>query len=458
MPPSIALFACFAFSYWMIKKDFQRRPGVSRALWIPMLWVAILGSRPVSMWLAGVVSSEGSLNDGSPVDRFFYLSLILPGLYVLSKRQVRWGSVVAANKTVFLFYAYWLVSVLWADSMFPSFKRLFKDFGCVVMALIILTEEEPDEAFKAVFVRCAYLLIPLSECFLRYIPDLGRVYSKGGAMEATGVTCQKNSLGALIVVCGLPLLLDFLESLFGKKERRSRMDLWGTFLVLFTGVWLLHTCNSKTSMLCFATGAFVLASPYIPVLKNHTRELGIYAPVTAFGLFILDSMFGLKEAFLEKLDRDMTFTGRTQVWDFLLAQKTDPVFGVGYYSLWSNPKFRAIMPDWMSNSAHSGYLEIYIDGGCMGLFFLGLMLIAMWWRVNVRLQSGAANGPMRLAFIMSTLIANVSESYFARLSLIWFGFLLVALEYRHPYAAAVARDQPVENYVPQEVYLASSEP
>ena len=50
-------------------------------------------------------------------------------------------------------------------------------------------------ATKAVFIRCTYLLVPLSLIFVRYFPELGRRYSPHtGSLEIIGVTFQKNSL------------------------------------------------------------------------------------------------------------------------------------------------------------------------------------------------------------------------------------------------------------------------
>jgi hypothetical protein len=45
----------------------------------------------------------------------------------------------------------------------------------------------------------------LSIVFIRYFPSLGRFYgSHGGDGQLCGVTTQKNALGVLVVICGLP--------------------------------------------------------------------------------------------------------------------------------------------------------------------------------------------------------------------------------------------------------------
>ena len=191
---------------WLIRRDTARREGISSAVWIPTLWAGILLSRPLSMWV-GFGGATDTL-EGSPLDRAFFFGMIFLALVTLFRRHVTWPQLISKNWPIFLFYGFLLVSVLWAESPFVSFKRWFKDLGNVFVACVILTELNPQQAFRAVFVRCAYLFLPLSVVYIRYFPDLGRFYSRAGGMQVTGVTTQKNSLGVLVLICGLVLLWD----------------------------------------------------------------------------------------------------------------------------------------------------------------------------------------------------------------------------------------------------------
>ena len=192
-----------ATAFWLlvtviVVRDTRSRDGISGALWIPTLWAMILLSRPFSTWVGfgggggGVESQEGS-----PLDRLFFMGLIAAAIVTLLRRRIAWTAVIARNWPIVLLYAYFLLSVLWADSSVVSFKRWFKDLGNVFVALVVLTEANPLQGIRAVFVRCGYVLIPLSLIFIRYFPSLGRTYNRHtGGMESIGVTFQKNSLGA----------------------------------------------------------------------------------------------------------------------------------------------------------------------------------------------------------------------------------------------------------------------
>src|SRR5215468_729214 len=180
MNPRTALLACLLFIAWLFRRDLKRSKNVSHAIWIPFLWAAILGSRPVSIWLGGGVSmtSNDDYLEGSPLDRNFFLLLIGAGIVVLLKRRPQWDVLFRRNWGLFLFYAFWGLSALWSDYTMVAFKRWIKECGHLVMVLVVLTEKDPAAAFKSVLARCAYILVPVSVLFIRYYPDLGRFYTR----------------------------------------------------------------------------------------------------------------------------------------------------------------------------------------------------------------------------------------------------------------------------------------
>jgi O-antigen ligase len=427
MIAQIIRLAFLVWVIWLIRRDAARRDGISGALWIPTLWVGILASRPLSMWF-GFGGGIDTL-EGSPVDRLFYFGMILASWYVLSQRNIDWGLVFSRNWPIFIFYGYFLVSVLWADSPIVSFKRWFKDFGNIFVALVILTEKNPLQAFRAVFVRCAYVLLPLSLIYIRWFPELGRRYSlHSGELEATGVTTQKNSLGILIAICSLVLIWDWIESARSSEPRRTRLDRWLPPAILLLGAYLLHMCDSKTSMVCLVIGAVILLSPRMPFLKNRVGAVGVYVVAGTLAFYTLDTLFGVSDWILSSLGRDTSFTGRTDVWRELLALGTDPLLGTGFCSFWSDMSYQMRLPDWVAFSAHNGYIETYIDGGWIGVLFLVVLLLAVGLRMNAGLASGGNMALMRFAVLMVTLVGDFSESHFVRMSPLWFLFLLSAVD------------------------------
>ena len=87
------------------------------------------------------------------------------------------------------------------------------------------------------------------------------IYS--GGLEVTGVTTQKNALGATVLVCAMVLLFDWLERRRAGKSgpRIAPSSLPPVLLAL--GLWLLALSQSRTSMLALA----VPTEP--PILVSH---------------------------------------------------------------------------------------------------------------------------------------------------------------------------------------------
>ncbi len=104
MQPNLALAATAVLIFWLYRRDLRLRELPSRALWIPAVWLAIVGSRAVSLWLAALGMNpsaadtlEGSV-EGSPLDLVVFLALMVASVAVLARRGFSWGAFVGTNK------------------------------------------------------------------------------------------------------------------------------------------------------------------------------------------------------------------------------------------------------------------------------------------------------------------------------------------------------------------------
>ena len=113
----------------------------------------------------------------------FYFALIAAGFCVLIKRQVRLSEIVRNNGWLIAFLLYCFISIAWSDFPFVAFKRWIKILGHPIMALIVLTEPDPEEAVKRLMKRCAYVVVPVSILFIKYYPQLGRSFDPWSGMQ-----------------------------------------------------------------------------------------------------------------------------------------------------------------------------------------------------------------------------------------------------------------------------------
>jgi exopolysaccharide production protein ExoQ len=128
--------------------------------------------------------------------------------------------------------------------------------------------------------------------------------------------------------------------------------------------------------------------------------------------------------------RDLTFTGRTHLWEDILREVADHwVIGSGFQGFWvlDNPELLALYDIyiWLPNQAHNGYLDILNEVGIIGLV-LFFLVIFNYFRGLRKLQM-----PHYWKwFVVAALILNLQESTFIRPQVVtgvFFLFSYVAL-------------------------------
>jgi exopolysaccharide production protein ExoQ len=454
LPPQLALVLTLGFMGFLYLREVRRYPQVTSAVWIPVFWLAIIGSRFVSGWFVvfGSNSERINLEDGSPVDAFVFGLLILSGVCVLYQRRVRLSEVIQYNRWLTVFFVYCFLAILWSDFPFVAFKRWLKVLGHPIMVLVILTEPDPEGAIEFLLKCCSYFWLPISILFIKYFPQFGRGFdSWTGEATNGGITTNKNLMGLDLFISGTFYFWYFLKvrTMERGKERRNEMLLIALFGCM--NAWLLHSCHSTTSMVSFfiASGLMIFAG----LSWVNPRTIGVY--IVAAGLIagVGEEVFGIHKAILHMLGKSPTLTDRTLLWHNVLQMKIDPILGAGYESFWLgdhvNPRH---WTGWsfVPNEAHNCYLETYLNLGVVGLGLLMGWFIANFQKAQRDLVNGIHWGKFRLGFLIATLFYNWTEAPFKAVDAVYFIFFLIGMDYPTPQLASV-----VESGAAQEAEIKS---
>ena len=235
LPPQIALVATLVFVFFLFRRDIRQRPNVTGALWLPFVWVVLMGSRSIAQWLNVFgLHNLGSAEEGNPLDAVVYLSLIIAGLYVLNQRQVSLFQALLNNGWLMAFLLYCLIAIFWSDFPFVALKRWIKMLGHPIMALILFTEPDPAEALVRLMKRSAYVLVPFSILAIKYYPDIGREFDDWtGIAVNVGISQSKNMLGCVCLVLGFFFFCHFLTTWRTEKSRARRDELRLVGVLLF---------------------------------------------------------------------------------------------------------------------------------------------------------------------------------------------------------------------------------
>jgi len=405
----------------------------SRALWIPVIWFWILGSRAVSIWLAGGMApadSADALMDGSPIDAAVFQLLLAAGLAVLVRRGQRSLPLLAANWPIILYFAYCLLSVLWSDYPGVSIKRWIKATGDVVMALIVLTDPQPMAAMRRLFSRLAIVLFPASALLIKYYPNLGRFYNKWtGEQFSTGVTLDKNLLGVSAYVLSLGALWQVLRLWRNPDLPNRSRQLLSQCSILWLGVWVLFTANSATSESCFLLGAFLMLVTSLRPFRGrpavvHTLILSLLV------LGGLIKVTGADVAVFHALGRKPDLTGRaTEVWPLVIPMAPNALLGAGFESFWLGPRLQKIwdaIPNLYVTEAHNGYIEVYLQLGAIGIILILLVLVHGYRRSVAAFRVDPESSGLMLAYVLASVMYSYTEAGFRMLDYAW-SFLLLAI-------------------------------
>lgn len=430
MNTSIAnlVYAFGAAGLFYLNRDKSIR--TSGALWLPVIYLWILGSRPISFWL-GVVPKDDIMLDGSPIDEAFFLILLIGALCVVVQRKHQAGNFLRASGPMLSYFLFCLFSVLWSDFPGVACKRWFKSIEDLLMILIVLTDKQPAVALSRLFSRAAFILVPFSLLFIKYYPDLGRSYDPWtGRQVCNGLATDKNMLGVVTYVLLLGAVWHFLALLRADKSQLGRgRHLFAQGTLLAAGIYLLSVSDSITSTVAFALGTVLMLVTGLPFMKRHV------AAIHAFTLFLVISVsaimfLGGGKGAIQALGRDSTFSGRTDIWKALVTMAPNPVIGAGFESFWLSrsvrTKLAAATGGQDLNEAHDGYLEVYLELGWLGVALIAFMLLDGYSRAIAAFRRNPEWGSLLLAFIVSTVVYNLTEAGFRMMDPIWI-FLLFAI-------------------------------
>jgi O-antigen ligase len=418
MSSTLALILWLTLLIALLYFDPARSQKLSPALWVPVIWLFILGSRLPSQWFDAQVGmgSVETIQEGSPLDRSVYLLLIFLSLAVLISRSFNWGAFFKANWAVTAFLLFALLSALWSDFPFIVLKRWFRDLGIYLSVLVILTDSRVHGAMATVLRRLAYLTLPLSILLIKYFPEQGKQYETWtGRVQFVGAATSKNMLGLLCLVSGLFFFWDTAVRWSERKKQRTRRIIILNALFFALTLWLLNQAQSTTSKVCLILGCLIILVFYTGLFRRYPRLLKALVPVTFCLYLILNFGFQMNGSLAEAVGKDPTLTDRTKIWAFLLGMHTNPVIGTGYQSFWLGSRLETF---WLQsglghiNEAHNGFLEVYLDLGIIGVAIIAVLLIESYRSLCRRLESTPDLAVFGLAVWLCLVFYNMAEAAF----------------------------------------------
>ncbi len=415
MPPTIALALWLVLLLALLRFDPAKETGISPALWVPVMWMFIMGSRLPSQWLGDQdFEAALALETGNPLDRTVYSVLIILAIGILLSRSFKWDVFFRRNRALTLFLLFALVSVFWSDFTFIAAKRWFRDLGNYLMILVVLSDPHPSEAVRLFLRRIHYLLVPLSVLLVKYYAQVGKHYNPWtGAPEFVGAATSKNTLGVLCLMSGIFFFWDTVSRWSQRKDKRTKQILLMNLAFMVMTVWLLDMSKSATSSVCLVLGCLVILVTHSGWGQRHPGLIKVMMPTSFILYLILAFGLGLNGELARGVGRDPSLTGRTNIWQAVLSTNTNPLVGTGYESFWLGPRLLQV---WKLagpvTEAHDGYLDVYLNLGVVGLVLLTILLISSYQAICKKLTPYSNSASLFVALWTIALFYNMTEAAF----------------------------------------------
>jgi exopolysaccharide production protein ExoQ len=333
-------------------------------------------------------------------------------LFAVGRRRLavrNWVGIFIIANAIWVF-----LTLFWAPDPFFTFKRIsvFALF-CLAAFAVGLEFAASDIAVLAFWTSFCYLVAGVSvEMARNSLQILASDFRFGGTLHPNeqGVNCSV-------------LLMAAFSLMSSEKKRR-----WILCIGIAIGIICLILTRSRTSML--ATLLAVFAYVFYATSPYKKVQLLIYSvPVLCVFCLLLESPIDVfsRIFFIGRIDSDLdTLNSRTILWhEAIKYWAARPFGGYGFNSFWTAKHIGTISNVWAGSyslaSAHSGYIDLFLDVGLIG----GVLYVAMLvFAVRASLHSAKTlNKNCLFPTLLLLFIAfhALAESDFTRTT--WLNFL-----------------------------------
>jgi exopolysaccharide production protein ExoQ len=309
---------------------------------------------------------------GDLTRQLFLLVLGLFGIHQLTKRSANQLNGISKIGVVqVLLLAVVCSSFLWSDDPFLTLKRVVALATVSLGALALARKLSWRELVIFTFAGAgATLILSIgAELYLGTFTPLSGSYRFSGVMHpnAQGFNCATLLVSAYI---------------YSKKT--TRYSVFYKLSCVFAIIFLVLT-KSRTSLIAGTSVCLICYVLLTPNVRKALRNGALLAAISLGFLFTSSTLFQDQAAStLLSLGRDDQvissadeLTGRLPLWHTLLSYSSHkPILGYGYDSFWTPDRIYYISTEqgWRLNSAHSGYLEVLLSLGVVGLLAVLIIL------------------------------------------------------------------------------------
>lgn len=340
------------------------------------------------------------------------------GYSLLFVTLAAWCLVHEPSRLMLLVRPALIAALLWCAvsvvaSWEPSLSARRFAFTLVTIGIASIVMLLPKNVRHFASVLAAVVLIVLALCYLGVVfaPSLS-IHQATDFLEPDlagdwrGVFRHKNEAGATMV----------LFVFIGLFVARMRSYVVGAVIVALASMFLLFT-HSKTPIAVLPL--VLIVSAIMARVRRPAVGIGLALSIlVVFNIFSVGSVyFEPVRNLLDMILTDSSFTGRTEVWQFVLDHVMErPITGFGFASFWGTPEVVYGMggsATWANTAghAHNGYLDLTLTIGIPGTILVILWLVVLPLMDFYRSPHEPSAAPLEMLFLRVCLFAAYGSCF-----------------------------------------------
>lgn len=356
------------------------------------------------------------------------LLFLMAGMAMVASRLGDTLAALAQEWMILLVVLWCIMSFAWSAYPELTLRYGIQLFLTVAIAIVISYRLPPAAFVKIIFTAS----------FLAGLASLLIGRDRGDGMGYLGIYASKNALadsGALLILIAAAIVLD--------RRLPARWRLPALCGIVLGAMLLIMGKSSgalvSTMVVFMIYGGIVLLQRMTPYMRFVVAGLGIVL-AAVIGVIVYSLMDELSRIFLNATGKDITLTGRTDLWAIAFRQIAErPLLGSGYQAfwvqgqpiaeeLWAQFGIKARAGFHFHNTLISNAVEIGLIGTALQTFvFLSAVWACLGWSIRA---PSAASLFFALMTIRLFILMWIEVVYFYQLNLTTL-IIVAAICYAH---------------------------
>lgn len=399
------------------RRVFISRPGfVERSL--ALLSILFLGVGLPTEWF--VIQAEIDVSGGGSALVIVVFMTLVVSLLVFSLKQFKViGNLIIAEMPLVLLSLVILFSFVWSVDPSTSFRKAIALTLTTLLGIYFVSRFSLEEIIFMVAMMMIVTIV-INWAFVLGLPQYGK---NSDGTQYLGATPNRNVLGQQMVLAAISL-----QFLMAKRN-------WRFIAIVFwlAAVGLVLGTQSKTSFmsLILVNGLWLVFSTFRARRQLFGAVLVSEATAAVFGLLFATANLPF---ITDLLDRDITLTGRTVLWESLMAPIGERFWlGHGWSAFFGGYRSPAhevwVRHNWEPPTAHNAFLELLLVIGVVGMLLWLLVTVrALLRSIHYLRERPGAAGMFPIVMVSYMTLFSITESGSLRRDLSWMLIVVAVVE------------------------------